>query len=395
MKMGRSWTSRAGLIKTLLLLVPLILPGRGEALDIPLKLLISVEQQNVAVPFPARVTLHLHNAGNETVWLYRHALGKLPAPRRLLEEDAGPESTGGSILTVKLEPVSTGQAAISNPAQATVFESVGFPKPKLVRLAPGEDYEEKASIRLTPVLSELQKPIWGTYRVSLRYAAQYSNAEEIQRNLKATVWQGEVSSNTIEVQLQPPSPASRGQISGTVDTPDSVPIRDAIVSLTDKAEHLVDQMASDPEGRYSFSNLPPGLYWVTARRDGATEDTAVFRHVELTPSEPSATQDLFIIPQEIYEPQKMLHKPVLFRVLDSAGRPLDRVGLEATWVNGSVVDNVKGETGSDGAAALELIPGRNYVTLKRRGCPKQEERADVAAGGGIDGFEFTFECAKK
>ena len=126
------------------------------------------------------------------------------------------------MLTVKLEPVSAGQAAISNPAQGAVFESVGLPKPKLVRLAPGEDYEERATIRLTPALSEVQKPIWGTYRLSITYKAQYSNAEEIQRNLKVTVWQGEVSSDAIEVQLQPPGPESRGQVSGTVNTPDSV-----------------------------------------------------------------------------------------------------------------------------------------------------------------------------
>ncbi len=395
MEIGRSRTSRDGLIKTLLLLMPLALPCQGVATDTSLKLLISVEQQNIAAPFPARVTLHVHNAGNETVWLYRHARGKLPTPR-LLEEDAGPRSTtGGSMLTVKVEPVSAGQAAISNPAQGAVFESVGFPKPKLVRLAPGEDYEERATIRLTPALSEVQKPIWGTYRLSITYKAQYTNAEEIQRNLKVTVWQSEVSSDAIEVQLQPPGPESRGQVSGTVNTPDSVPIRDAIVSLTDHAERLMDQTTSDPEGRYSFSSLPPGLYWITARRDGATEDTTVFRHVQLTPTEASATQEMVLIPPEIYEPRKVLHKPVLFCITDSAGRPLERVGLETTWSNGTVVDNVKGETGSDGAVALELIPGRNFVTLKRRGCPKQEERADVAAGEGIDGFMFTLECAKK
>ena len=395
MEMERSRASRAGLIKTLLLLVPLALPGQGAPVDTPLKLLISVEQQNIVAPFPARVTLHLHNAGNETVWLYRHAQGKLPAPRLELEEDAPRQSTGGSMLTVKLEPASAGQATLSSPAQATVFESVGLPKPKLVRLAPGEDYEEKASIRLTPALSEVQKPIWGTYRVSLLYAAQYSNAEEIQRNLKVTVWQDEVSSNTIEVQLQPPSPESRGQVSGTVDTPDSAPIRDAIISLSNQAEQLVDQTTSDPEGRYWFSNLPPGLYWVTARRNGASEDTAVFRHVQLTPSELSATQELVVIPQEIYEPRKMFHKPVLFHVTDSAGQPLDRVGLEVTWSNGPVVENIKGETGSDGAVALELIPGRNFVTLKHHGCPRQEERADVAAGWGIDGFGYRLPCGKK
>jgi hypothetical protein len=395
MEMGRYRASKAGLVKTLLLLVPLALPGQGAADDTSLKLLISVEQQNIAAPFPARVTLHFHNAGNETVWLYHHAQGKLPPPRLALEEDTTPQSTGGSMLTVKLEPASAGQATTSNPAQATIFESVGLPKPKLVELASGEDYEEKASIRLTPALSEVQKPIWGTYRVSLLYAAQYSNAEDIHRNLKVTVWQGEVSSNTIEVQLQPPSPEWRGQVIGTVDTPDSALIRDAIVSLTNQDEHLVDQTASDPEGRYAFSNLPPGLYWVTARRNGATRDTAVFRHVRLTPSELSANQELVMVPQETYDPRKMVHKPVLFRVIDNAGRPLDRVGLEATWANGSMVENIKGETGSDGTVALELIPGRSFVTLKHHKCPNQEERADVAAGWGIDGFGYTLECGKK
>jgi len=375
--------------------MPFALPGRGAAVDTSLKLLISVEQQNIPAPFPARVTLHLHNAGNETVWLYRHARGKLPIPRRVVEEESSPQSTGGSMVAVKLEPAGTGQVAVMNPAQGEALESIGFPKPKLVRLAPGEDYEERTAIRLSPALSEVQKPIWGTYRLSLTYAAQYSNAEEIQRNLKITVWQGEVVSNTIEIQLQPPSPESRGQVSGTVNTSDSVPIREAIVSLADHAERLVDQATSDPEGRYSFSNLPPGLYWITARRNGATEDTAVFRHVELTPSEASATQEMVLIPEEVYASQKILHKPVLFHIVDSAGRPADHVGLEITWSNGPVLDNVKGETGSDGAAALEIIPGRNFVTLKRRGCPKQEERADVAAGEGIDGFEFTLECTKK
>ena len=383
------------MIKALLLLAPLAVSGPGAAVDAPLKLLVSIEQQSITAPFPARLTLHLHNAGSETLWLYQHARAKLPPPMRLLEEDTGPQSTGGSILSARLEPVNAGQVTISNPAQTEVFQSVGLPKPALVRLAPGEDYEEKASIRLTPALSEVQKPIWGAYRLTLTYKAEYSNAEEIQRHLKVTVWQGEVSSDAIEVQLQPPSPESRGQVSGTVNTPDSVPIRDAIVSLTDHAERLMDQTTSDPEGRYSFSSLPPGLYWITARRDGATEDTVVFRHVQLTPSEASATQEMVMIPPEIYEPQKVLHKPVLFCITDSAGRPLERVGVEATWSNGTVVDNVKGATGSDGAVALELISGRNFVTLKRRGCPKQDERADVAAGEGIDGFEFTLECAKK
>ena len=377
------------------MLAPLAVSGFAAAGDSPLKLAISVEEESIPAPYPARITLHLHNSGSATLWLYRHARAKLPPPMRLTEEDTGTPSMGGSILAAQLEPVSTGGVTISNPAQAEVFGSIGLPKPALVGLAAGEDYEEKASVRLTPALSEVQKPLWGAYRLTVVYKAEYSNAEEIQSDLKAIVWRGEVSSNPIEVQLQPPTPDSRCEVSGTIDTPDSVPIREAVVSLSDKAEHLVDQTASDPDGKYAFSSLPPGFYWVTARRHAAAEDTVVFRHVDLTSAAPSVTQNLVIVSEEIYEPKKMLHKPVLFRVTDNAGTPLDRVSIEITWANGSLVDSVKGETGPDGTVALALIPGRSFVTLKRHGCPKQDERADLAPGGGIGAFQFAFGCAKK
>jgi hypothetical protein len=393
--MGRFRTSGNELLKALLLLAPLVVCAQGAAADEPLKLIVSLEQQTVVAPFAARVTLHLHNAGSVRLWLFRHVRGKLPPPLRLLDEDSGPQTTGGSILTVRLEQASTEPGGISHLPEGEVFESVGLPKPALVGLAPGEDYEEKASIRLAPAISEVQKPLWGAYRLTLTYKAEYSNAEEIHRDLKANLWQGEVSSNTIDVQLAPPTPDSRGEVSGTVDTQDNAPISGAIVSLNDKMEHLVGQTESDPDGKYSFSTLPPGLYWVTARHKYAGHDTAVFRHVDLTNSQPSATQDVILIPQEIYEPQKMLHKPVLFRITDNAGAPLDRVGIEATFSNGELVENVKGETGTDGAVALSLIPGRNFVALKRKGCPKQDERADVAPGDGIGAFAFTFDCAKK
>jgi hypothetical protein len=86
---------------------------------------------------------------------------------------------------------------------------------------------------------------------------------------------------------------------------------------------------------------------------------------------------------------------VLFRVTDPAGRPLGKVSLEVIWSSGTVLDNVKGETLEDGTVALELIPGRNFATLRRRGCPKQDQRVDVTPGGGIDGFKLILECAKK
>ena len=147
--------------------------------------------------------------------------------------------------------------------------------------------------------------------------------------------------------------------------------------------------------RYSFSNLPPGFYWVTARRPSVWQKTAVFRHVELTASKPSATQQLVLVQEEAWLSKQVVHKPVLIRVNDAAGRPLAGVGVRAVYSDGEVVDDVKGETDEDGNATLEVIPGRNFVTLKRHGCPNQDERVDVAEGWGVAAVAFTFECAKK
>jgi hypothetical protein len=131
------------------------------------------------------------------------------------------------------------------------------------------------------------------------------------------------------------------------------------------------------------------------RRPDFDEDTVVFRHLDVTAAEPAATIEFILLPPEIYEADRVLHKPVLFLVTDSAGRPLEKVSLEFTWSNGTILDNVRAETPGDGTVAVELLPGRNFVTLKRRGCPKEEHRADVATGGGVDGFKLVFECAKK
>ena len=63
--------------------------------------------------------------------------------------------------------------------------------------------------------------------------------------------------------------------------------------------------------------------------------------------------------------------------------------------SGTVLDNVKGRTADDGIALFELLPGRNYLSLRRKGCPKQDERIDVEPGGGIDGFKLVLTCAKR
>jgi hypothetical protein len=348
----------------------------------PLKLLISVEQPAIAAPYPARLTLHFHNAGRETLWLYRRV--------RTL-------ATEGATLEARLEPIGTTLSPDSStPAQGRAFESVGFPCPKLIRLAPDDDTTEKAVLEVIPALSGPEgkgSPLWGRYRLSVTYRAKYSNAQEIRRNLGAVLWQGEVTSNTIELDLQPPS--GQGSISGTVKRNDGPLLRDVLVSLSDGEERLVGQVTTDSEGGFSFTQLPFGTWWVIVRRPDFDEDSVVFRHLDVTAAEPAATIEFILLPPEIYEPDRLLHKPVLFLVTDSAGGPLEKVSLESTWSNGTVLDNVRAETPGDGTVAVELLPGRNFVTMKRRGCPKEEHRADVAAGGGVDGFKLVFECAKK
>jgi hypothetical protein len=91
----------------------------------------------------------------------------------------------------------------------------------------------------------------------------------------------------------------------------------------------------------------------------------------------------------------LLHKPVLILVTDGQENALAHVSYEIVWSSGKVIDNVKGVTESDGRAAVELIPGRNFATLRLRGCKKQEHRLDVEATGGVDGFKLAMECSVK
>jgi len=369
--------------------------------DEPLKLLISIEQQTITAPFPARVTLHLHNSGPRAAWLYRRARSpeaarRAEVPRVEQAENAGSFTTGGSLLTARLEPAELPASPPgSTPAEGVVLESVGLPHPKLFKLKADDDYEEKTVVRLTPALVAPDRPRWGRYRLAVTYSARYSNAAEIARNLGVEIWQGEVMSNVVELELRPALRTAPGSVSGTVVSPNQHPLPDALVSLSDEQERVVDQRLTGGEGRFSFTGLPLGLYWATARLENSPSDTVIFRHVELTPDQPAGSAELIVAFGEIYEPKGLLHKPVLFRVTDSAGRPLDRVTLESTWSSGTVLDNVRGEAADDGAVALELIPGRNFVTLKRHGCAKQDQRVDVAGGDGIDDFALVLECGRQ
>ncbi|MBZ5544026.1 MAG: hypothetical protein LAO07_10140 [Acidobacteriia bacterium] len=281
-------------------------PTQTTAAD-DLKLLISVEQPAIAAPYPARVTLHFHNGGEVPLWLYHRARSQ----------------TGeGSTLEVRLEPLSVpAGVGIDAPGRGSVFESVGLPRPRLVRLDAGEDATEKNTINLLPAQAgpkEKGTPLWGRYRLSVVSRAQYSNATEMERILGIKLWQGEVASNSVEIELQPPVGA--GSITGTAARADGRGILDALVSLSDEQERLVSQTVTDPLGK---------------------------------------------------------------------------VRCEIVWTNGAVIENVKGETADDGLISLELIPGPNFLTLRQRGCPTQDQRLVVPQEGGIDGFSLQLECEKK
>ncbi len=371
-------------------------PAHAQASAPALKVLITTAQPFVAEPDAARILLHIHNTTQQTLWLYRRAKGKHPAEEHIQEENQPVATSGGSTVNVRLQPADDKAAAAAiSPAEATVLEYVNMPKPRLVKLAAGTDYEETSIVHFQPALAEGQKPIWGNYRLMLTYGASFSNGEEFQRNLGTALWQGEVTSNTLSLELRPPLPDSVGVVGGSTVGPDLQPRAGVRVSLSDEQGQLIDQRVTEGDGRFSFEHLPLALYWVTGRREHATEDTVTFHHEELTSAAPSSTTQLVFYPPEIYEAKKLVHKPILVRVFDHGGQPLGGIQLDATFSNGDVIDDVKATTSDDGTAAMELLPGRSSVSLKQHGCADQVERADVAPGGGVDNFKFVFDCTKK
>ena len=381
---------------------------------------LSVAQPKIVQPFPARVTLRLHNAGARALWLYRHVRDpqELEQARNqtaaVVQNTPGPTS-GGSSLVIHLEPAEASAAKSSSPqaseqglvqadertaadaelSRSRVLASVGMPHPRLLKLAPGAHAAEGVVIDLEPARAMRggrEELIWGRYRLSVTYAAAYSNGDSLSRNLGVELWQGVTGSNVVDIDLEPAPAEAAGSVAGRVTQEDGRPLAEMLVSLSDHEDHLVRQATTNEEGKYLFNHLPWGLYWATARRPRSDFETATYEHVDLEAGDPAANLNLVMIQPEVYEPKQMMHKPVLLRVTRSNGQPFQGVELEALWSSGSVAETVKGETADDGTAALELIPGRNYVTLKRRGCRDEERRVDIAAGDGIDGVSLQFDC---
>lgn len=413
--------ARLGLIAALVGITIFASSSRAQSPASPsnheIQLLISLRQPFVAEPEAARIVMHIHNSSRQTVWLYRRARGKHPQELVIQEQNQPVKSGGGSTVEVKLMPADL-QAlqSVVTPAEATVLEYALMPKPRLIKLLAGGDYEETSIVHLQPALADGQKPIWGAYQATLTYAASFSNAEIFQHTLETDLWQGQIVSNTITIDLRPPLPGSVGVLSGTAVGKDLQPRAGVRVSLSDKDGQLIDQQITEADGRFSFAHLPMALYWIIGRREDATEDTVTYHHQELAASLPSASVQLNFFPPQgenpaafhdgrlgpimtpVFEgpnPKSLVHKPVLIRVFDPSGKPVGGVELDAIFSSEDVIDEVKAVTSDDGTAAMELLPGRNSFSLKKRGCLEQAERADVSPGKGVDGFKYIYNCAKK
>jgi 5-hydroxyisourate hydrolase-like protein (transthyretin family) len=225
------------------------------------------------------------------------------------------------------------------------------------------------------------------------YSADYSNGAALARDINADLWHGDAVSNTVMLQLQPP--AAQGSISGTVVGSIGRPYGGALVTLSDDNENALNQLYTDDNGRFSFAHLPLGRYWLTVRQPGSDRDTSVFRQVDVNHADSPATAQIMMLPVEINKPDRVLHKPVLFHIVDTQDHPLAKVRIALLYSEGNVIENKKTETGNDGFTAISLIPGSNFVTLRMDGCKDIDRRADVAPGPGVDGFKYVFDCTKK
>lgn len=355
----------------------------------PLSVAISTPQAVVTEPLPLRLTLHFHNAGSHTLWLYR--------PAGPAGEGGG--GSGGSTLSIHLEPVSHGPvgaaAGASVPAVGTAFRVPGFPHPQLMPLAPGADAEENAVIRIAPAkIGQTGAPLWGAYQLILAYGAHYPNGDTLRQTLGVDIWSGSTSTNALTFALQPANPLNAGTISGNVINRKGLTLEGILVSLTDDNQRLDMQSATGPDGGFRFEHLPYGRYWVTVRDLEADEDTSFFEHVDVSSAAPDASMKLMMLNQQVYEAKRLLHKPVLFRVENGAGNPQAGAQLKILWSNGPMIENLKSETNENGVAVVNLIPGSNYVTITRRHCPKVDQVTNVAAGRGIDGDSITFNCER-
>ncbi len=368
--------------------------ARAQTATQPLTLTISVSQSVIPEPFSATVSLHFHNAGSRAVWLYK----PVHDAASMFMGIVSPRTGGASLATyLQLIRADEGAVAGTSPGVGTVLRPPDFPHPTAVKLSAGGDATESAVIHLTPATVRTAggtRPIFGTYRLSVVYSASYANMSAL-KGTDVNVWQGSISSNPVTLKIEPAPDSAGGVIAGTVLDRRASPLGGMLVSISDWTEHVITQQVTAADGGFYVDGLPLGRYWVDVRPLGSDRDTGLFEHAVLTNSQPEARLRLIMLHGRVYEGRKMLHKPVFFRITDNAGNPLGGAELSILWDNGTVLSNVKVKNNEDGLAEADVIPGTNYVTVKRHGCRKKNTVANVSHRSGIDAFIIALTCKEK
>jgi hypothetical protein len=349
---------------------------------------ISLTIPVITAPHPAQAQLEFKNTGSETLWLYRPIQSTMQPIWRFAKD-------GGSRLSVHLKPVAAPPSGAA-PGPNVLLSSVSLPHPQLVRVAAGAETTENVFLELSPLAIKRlgqPQPLWGKYRLSVTYRASYPNAAQILQVTGLNLWQGKIRSNFVAVTLQPSG--GRGSITGSVSSSISQPLSGRLVTLTTAHQDLLDQTRTDPGGEFAFRNLPWGLYWVFAHDLRGRAENLAFRHAVLKPADPTAHIRLMLLPKRVYQAKRLLHEPVLLRVVSRSGGPLGGVQVESLFDNERVVEKLQGRTAQDGAVGLALIPGRNIITLRQRGCRDEERLIEVPEHRGVSAFEIKFHCRKK
>ncbi len=370
-------------------------PGRAQGLSLSL----SVKSSTVVAPNAVQAALLFQNNSRRTIWLYRPIKNASMAQSRNRFEAAaanatGPNTTsGGSALQVHLAPVKPPPGGAGVAAHGSVILTPAFPHPGLVRLQPGRQYGVRVGIIWKPAQANTGKerqPLWGRYQFSVTYSARYSNQDEVVRELGVNLWHQQVKSNSVTLDLEPPS--GRGRVEGTVFGSGGESLAGILSTLSDSEENPINQVRTDLQGKFIFPHLAWGNYWLTVRQIGASQDTTVYRRFKLSSGSPQANTKLMMLPDKSNDTHRLLHKPVLFRAVDSNGKPLAGIKLVVVWSTGTSVADFKTETAKDGAATINLIPGQNFVTLSGHKCTSIDRRADVQPGSGVNGFQYTMNC---
>jgi|SRR5579875_671197 len=359
-----------------------------------LQLTISLDQPTITEPFPARVTLHFHNSSGSALWLYRPV--RDAASMFMGEVNS---TSNGSFLAVHLQlnaaENASGAPGTTVPGVGTVLRSPDFPHPNLVSISAGQDYVVTTTIHLAPASVHTpggNRPLWGSYEMSVAYNATFSDAQALRQNADVNLWEGAISSNSVPLRLEPAPDSARGVISGVVVDRETRPAAGILVSISDWHEHLITQQVTAADGEFYIDGLPAGRYWVTVRRAEGNRNTGFFEHAEITDAHPEARLHLVMLHEHVYQGRRILHKPVFFRITDIAGNPEPNAQLEILWDDGTVLSNVKVKANNEGLAEVDLIPGTNYVTIRKHGCQKKDGVAKVSRGGGIDVFAMRIRC---